>query len=645
MKRMNILQQQLLNIIAPMLLFVLVFLGYNYYSGKEKLRELKQEQIKHLTLEIKNLVDLYDQGMVLHEASFNKRMEQMSKLIIEEEAKGIDLSTANLYKLSVKLGLDTVTESVYIIDTNAVICNTTFKNDLGLNFRKIAPDFAKFFDKIREEGKFSADRFGLEMSTKKIKKYSFIPSTTKRFVIELGFYSHKADGLQSLMLKKVQLSAASYSSLRGAKIDAVIKNIPSLVFEKRFDAIINKVIQEKKDQVLMEEKDGLKVSNHFVCIEIANTGLYDSYILQVVTDNQQERELLKSEFVKFLKILVFFIFPLSLFIVFRARVLIKPIKNLSEKTKRIRQGNLSERIEISGATEIAELSANFNHMVEELQESYSGLEDKVKERTKEIEHQKKIIEEKQKEIVDSINYAKRIQYSLLAHKDFLEEELKEHFVFFHPKDIVSGDFYWAASTGSATNRKFYIAACDSTGHGVPGAFMSLLNIGYLNEAIKEKGIEKPNEVLNFVRQRLIDNISKEGQKDGFDGILLCIDQQTKKLSYAAANNAPLIVRKDGYEELDADRMPVGMGERKEDFKLYEINYEKGDVLYLYTDGYADQFGGPKGKKYKYRPLNEMLQKISVDTMDTQITALTGEFENWRGELEQVDDVLVIGIRL
>ena len=183
MKRMNILQQQLLNIIAPMLLFVLVFLGYNYYSGKEKSGELKQEQIKHLTLEIKNLVDLYDQGMVLHEVSFNKRMEQMSKLIVEEEAKGIDLSIANLYKLSVKLGLDTVTESIYIIDTNAVICNTTFKNDLGLNFRKIAPDFAKFFDKIKEEGKFIADRFGLEMSSKKIKKYSFIPSTTKRFVI------------------------------------------------------------------------------------------------------------------------------------------------------------------------------------------------------------------------------------------------------------------------------------------------------------------------------------------------------------------------------------------------------------------------------------------------------------------------------
>jgi sigma-B regulation protein RsbU (phosphoserine phosphatase) len=121
-------------------------------------------------------------------------------------------------------------------------------------------------------------------------------------------------------------------------------------------------------------------------------------------------------------------------------------------------------------------------------------------------------------------------------------------------------------------------------------------------------LKRPNEVLNFVRQRLIDNISKEGQKDGFDGILLCIDQQTKKLSYAAANNAPLIVRKDGYEELEADRMPVGMGERKEDFKLHEINYEKGDVLYLYTDGYADQFGGPKGQKVQIPPTKRNASK-------------------------------------
>jgi len=646
MKRTTVLQQLLINIISPLLIFILIYSGYNYYKEREKQKEIVNDQIKHLSLEIKNLVDLHDQGMISHEEEINQRMRTLSEAIYEEESKsGKTLDQINLYDLAKKLKIDTAVESIYIIDTNAIICNTTFLKDKDLDFKKVDTNFVNFFDGVRKNGVFTADRFGLEMSTTKIKKYSFMPSKTGRFIIELGFYSSVANRLRDVMLERVQHSAKSYATFSDVKIDAVIKNIPSFLFDKKYEAIVNKAIIEKKDQKVVEKVNDLTVTNHFIYIDIADAGLYDCYLLQVVTDNKLEKALLQQELVRFLKIFLLFIIPLSLLVFYRARTLIKPIKNLSKKADLIRKGNLDERIEVVGAAEIADLSSNFNHMVEELQESYQGLEQKVKDRTKEIEHQKEIIEEKQKEIVDSINYAKRIQYSLLANKDFLEVELQEHFVFFHPKDIVSGDFYWAASTGSATNRKFYIAACDSTGHGVPGAFMSLLNIGYLNEAIKEKGIEKPNEVLNFVRQRLIDNISKEGQKDGFDGILLCIDQQTKKLSYAAANNAPLIVRKDGYEELEADRMPVGMGERKEDFKLHEINYEKGDVLYLYTDGYADQFGGPKGKKYKYRPLNEMLQKMSTDKMEAQRTALANEFENWRGELEQVDDVLVIGIRL
>ena len=642
MKRTTILQQLFINIISPLLIFILIYSGYNYYNEREKQKKIVNDQIRHLSLEIKNLVDLHDQGMISHEEEINQRMRSLSESIYEEESKsGKTLDQINLYDLVKKLKVDTAVESIYIIDTNAVICNTTFLKDKNLDFKKVDTNFVSFFDGVRKKGVFTADRFGLEMSTTKIKKYSFMPSKTGRFIIELGVYSSVANRLRDVMLDRVQFSAKSYATFSDAKIDAVIKNIPSFLFDKKYETIVNKAIEEKKDQKVVEQINDLTVTNHFIYIDIADAGLYDCYILHVATDNKLEKVLLQQELVRFLKIFLLFIIPLSLLVFYRARTLIKPIKNLSKKADLIRKGNLNERIEVVGAAEIADLSSNFNHMVEELQESYQGLEQKVKDRTKEIEHQKEIIEEKQKEIVDSINYAKRIQYSLLAHKDFLEEELQEHFVYFHPKDIVSGDFYWATKMGT----KFYIAACDSTGHGVPGAFMSLLNIGYLNEAIKEKGIEKPNEVLNFVRQRLIDNISKEGQKDGFDGILLCIDQQTKKLSYAAANNAPLLVKKGGYEELVADRMPVGMGERKEDFKLYEINYEKGDLLYLYTDGYADQFGGPKGKKYKYRPLNEMLQKMSADKMERQCTALANEFENWRGDLEQVDDVLVIGIRL
>ena len=260
--------------------------------------------------------------------------------------------------------------------------------------------------------------------------------------------------------------------------------------------------------------------------------------------------------------------------------------------------------------------------------------------------QKKQIEERSKEITDSINYAKRIQYTLLAHGEFLKNNLPEHFILFKPKDIVSGDFYWATRTsprGGGREGAFYLAVCDSTGHGVPGAFMSLLNISFLNEAISEKNIVNPNEVFNYVRKRLITTISQEGGQDGMDGILCCIDNG--KITYAGANNAPVLVRNDQLIEQPADKMPIGKGESTSDFNLYSIEVNKGDLLYLFTDGFADQFGGPKGKKYKYKQLEEKLKSISNLPLSEQKSILERSFNDWKGELEQVDDVLVIGIRI
>jgi serine phosphatase RsbU (regulator of sigma subunit) len=265
----------------------------------------------------------------------------------------------------------------------------------------------------------------------------------------------------------------------------------------------------------------------------------------------------------------------------------------------------------------------------------------INRQKQEVEHQKNIIEEKQKEIIDSINYAKRIQSALLANKQMIAENVPGHFIFFRPKDIVSGDFYWATEH----DNKFFIACCDSTGHGVPGAFMSLLNIGFLSEAIKEKDITEPNKVFDYVRNRLIAGISKEGQKDGFDGILVCIDKLTRTVSYAAANNAPFLVSNGKGASLSRDKMPVGKGEKTDPFTLHSVNMIPGDTLYLVTDGYADQFGGPKGKKFMSKKLDELLLSISDQPMEEQSRLLESTFRSWVGELEQVDDVLVLGIKL
>ena len=265
-----------------------------------------------------------------------------------------------------------------------------------------------------------------------------------------------------------------------------------------------------------------------------------------------------------------------------------------------------------------------------------------------ITEQKNLVEQKQQEILDSMIYARRIQTALLAHSEFIDQNISKHFMLMKPKDIVSGDFYWAAKK----NDRFYLAVCDSTGHGVPGAFMSLLNMGFLSEAVIEKQILEPDKIFNYVRERLISTISNEGQQDGFDGVLICIDQSDKisaneklKITYAAANCSPVIVSKSGISIQSSDKMPVGKGIRDSLFKLHTIELDRNDTLYLYTDGYADQFGGPKGKKFMYKQLNQLLANIVEKDLHKQKEILTDTFEKWKGSLEQVDDVLVFGIKI
>lgn len=256
--------------------------------------------------------------------------------------------------------------------------------------------------------------------------------------------------------------------------------------------------------------------------------------------------------------------------------------------------------------------------------------------------------EKQKAIVDSITYAKRIQYTLLAHEDVLKENLNVHFVLFKPKDIVSGDFYWATKIVGSRNdsgEKFYLAVCDSTGHGVPSAFMSLLNISFLNEAITEHRIVQPDLVLNHARQRLTTSVSKDRAQDGMDGVLLCFDKSNATISYAAAYNSPVLISNGEIRELPSDKMPIGQGIKQDTFTLQKVSYSSGDTLYLLTDGYADQLGGAKGKKFKYKQLYELLKTNSHLPLEEHRIVLENTIEEWRGNLEQVDDICVIGIKL
>lgn len=305
-----------------------------------------------------------------------------------------------------------------------------------------------------------------------------------------------------------------------------------------------------------------------------------------------------------------------------------------------------------------------------LQEEKHILEQKVYDRTQEIREQKDEIEEKNKEIVDSINYAERIQSALLTEEAEWEKINEEYFVFFKPKDVVSGDFFWAFNDDE-NDLSIWVAA-DCTGHGVPGAFMSMLGIGFLNEIVIENNIIQPSEILNLLRDKITKALEHKRdqaqQKDGMD-IALCVwDKKKNTLEYSGANNPLWIItdtknlteeQKEDRKtvindihdkaiiEFKPDKQPVGfhLGKEKQAFTNEKIKLNKDDIIYSFSDGFPDQFGGPKGKKFMYKPFKRLLLNNNSKPLKEQKEILNAAFNKWKGDLEQIDDVCVIGVKV
>jgi ligand-binding sensor domain-containing protein/serine phosphatase RsbU (regulator of sigma subunit) len=280
--------------------------------------------------------------------------------------------------------------------------------------------------------------------------------------------------------------------------------------------------------------------------------------------------------------------------------------------------------------------------------------EKVEVINKEVIEQKAIIEAKNHDITDSIKYAKNIQEALLPPLQSLHKELPEAFVLYQPKDIVSGDFYWFAKR----NNKRFVASVDCTGHGVPGAFMSIIGNTLLNEIVTEKNISQPSEILNElhagVKTALKQSESENERRDGMDIALCSLNEEGTLLEYSGANRPLWIFRKnktgeDAFEMIKANKFPIGGMElqenEKRNFTNHSISVEKGDMIYVFSDGYADQFGGEKGKKFVVGNMQKLVAEIYHKPVNDQEEILLQAFQRWKGDLEQIDDVLVIGFRI
>lgn len=272
----------------------------------------------------------------------------------------------------------------------------------------------------------------------------------------------------------------------------------------------------------------------------------------------------------------------------------------------------------------------------------------IQEFASEMILQKQELIQKNRQITDSIKYAQTIQQAILTSHEYFTSVFSDHFVYYQPKDIVSGDFYWAFKT---KNNKIFWCTADCTGHGVPGAFMTMIGNSLLNEIIIENEVEETNIILDKLRESLIKTLNKsvdvtsitDRNSNGMDIALCCWDLATNELTFSGAHSSVIIIRNNELIQLKGDRQPIGLHRKMDPFNVITFQLEHGDRLYTSSDGYTDQLGGPEYKRYSFTQLKTLLLEIASLPMEDQKVELAKHHSAWKGAYDQIDDIVVVGV--
>lgn len=651
MRKTTIFKQLILNVVIPAVSALLILGAFNYMQTKSILIESGDTKNRIISEEVIDIMEIQDVALEIIEQYLNPIMESYSNELVHNYFKNTDnIEYADLDEIRKELGMDPEMEDIYIINQDGIIVNSTFEADLELNLFSFGEEHKHMLLEIFKGEKFVYEKFTVESSTKRLKKYTYHTTLDGKYIVELGIYSRPADELINSINTTVN----------------ELSDVDVAIFINKDNPIsLTKDIELAPDEIeLMKARfvnqDSLKIPKkinkkklfyNYLYIHRANTDLYKGAVIRIISDRSEEEILLRNELIKFISIFGLAIFIVIVLLYRKTKVITYPIKKLVDKVNRVTDGHLNERADVVGNNEITTLSQKFNSMIEELESYYNELEQKVKDRTAEVVRQKEVIEIKNKHIMDSIKYAKRIQNAILPPDSYVKNLLPKSFILYKPKDIVSGDFYWMTKK---SNLVIY-AAVDCTGHGVPGAFMSIVGHNQLNYAIDVKKASTASEILDHLNKGVADTLREQGSegrimskvKDGMDLALCVIDYKNMKLQFAGANNPLCLVRDGEMIQIKGNRMAIGgnFDEELPKFTNHEMDLKKGDILYTFSDGYPDQFGGGDGRKFMVKKFRALLLEIHQNPIEEQEQILDDILEKWRGKEEQIDDIIVIGVKI
>ncbi|MCF8226947.1 MAG: SpoIIE family protein phosphatase [Bacteroidales bacterium] len=671
-KRTTIFKQLILNIVIPAILAMLTLGIINVSQTLTILSESSENKSRIISDEIRQLHEMQDMALGILEQNYDPQLERYSKILVNEIFRNTDgIEDADLDAIRRSIGMDTEKQDIYIINKQGVVVNTTFEPDMGFPFFSLGPEHRELLENVWMSEEFHSEPFTIEQNTKRLKKYTYIPTLDGKYLIEIGVYSAEADNIIDFVKQRMNSMSDIQSNILSAdlfigKENPLCLNGDAAISPEYMDEY-KEAMDMKQRKTVEDRKNKPPIRIEFIFMDRQNTDLYKESVIRIVSDISQEVNTLRRELLKFLVVFAIAILVVVILLYKKTKVITDPIKKLVDNVNRITAGHLNERAEVMGNNEITSLSEQFNDMIAQLESYYNELEEKVRIRTAEVVAQKEEIEAQRDtlrdqrnllaktneslnkaytEIEDSIHYASRIQNAILPPDDYLKKLIPNAFFFYKPRDIVSGDFYWVASKGN----KVIISAVDCTGHGVPGAFMSIVGNNQLNYALNIENKTQPSEILEILDRGVTDTLRQtkdESVQDGMDLAMVTIDWEEKKLQFSGAFNPLIMVREGELIKVKGDRLPIGghFIQSEKNFTNHEIDYQDGDMIYIYSDGFPDQFGGEKGGKYMSGKFNKFLQSIADQPVEKQYGLLEKELKEWMGEEVQIDDILVIGVKL
>ena len=530
-----------------------------------------------------------------------------------------------------------------------------------------------------------------------IKKYFNYYETTfdtiTKYILKRGFKDWGVEGdmrvYGHLLEKFDDVNEVTVLQLRRREKDFIIRNDTSYItMVKDFGKTIIDNTSPKavlRDSIIkcvtLYESNFAVMANYEILLGLrTNTGLKKkANDISLLLENEitkvsdlyqiQQKVLYKTMFYYYMLLIVLFTLISAYISIVVARKISKPVKQLSEHIDLfvISEFNLEETLSIENANiEVQMLNSNFAKMQTEIKSYINYFKKKVEDRTREInqqleeiqqqrdiiQHQKEALEKQHQNVTDSIKYAYRIQQAMLPDDDTIKKIIPDSFILYKGKDIVSGDFYFVDIINELESEKLIFVAADGTGHGVPGAFISLLGLNNINRTIYGLGQSSPMDVLSVLNHALIQSLRKKQNKyfvsDSMDIAYCKIDIKKRKLEYAGANRPCFIIRNNKLIELKGNRLSIGADSvltLESSLTIYYVDLQKDDCIYIFTDGFCDQFGGNENKKFKKKDFVEVLISLHEKEMTEQKKILELVFESWKGNETQTDDVLVMGLKI